>query len=361
MSATTVSRVVRRALVFTVVFALILVGIGLTVASLRETGGLDQAIAALRPGWIGAGLLLMLVGLGMTGPRFLVLLPPGAPGERPSALGASTLFLGVTVLNLSFPGPAGELAAAVALKRRHGIPATTSIAASLHGRFAGLAGAGLCAMVLLPFVSVPEDHVWPLWMVAGGFGLAGLVLSGLALRPTLLARLAGWGPGWLAARLPGALGRLCLRVQRVVTDLADALVASARVGLSRWAAALAWSLAAHTLYGLAVVCCGYGVAVSVPLLPALMAHGSSVVVSLMMVLIPGGLGAWDASFSSVLVLAGGLEVADAALVVVAVRLIQVLGMGVSAVAFMGWARDAMDARDRDGREPNPASGPGQGG
>ena len=63
---------------------------------------------------------------------------PSTQGDVPRLTDLGSLYLGASVLNLSFPGPAGEVAAGVVLQRTHKIPATLVIASSLHARFVAL-------------------------------------------------------------------------------------------------------------------------------------------------------------------------------------------------------------------------------
>lgn len=316
---------------------LVTLAVGLGVASLGGPGALREHLARMRPGWLGGALALMMLGLLLAGPRFLALLPAG-PWRRPGPLAAGTLLLGSTVLNLSFPGPVGEVAIAAAVQRRYGVPASTALAASLQGRLAGLASSGLLLLALLPLVQVPPEVLPMLWTVGGLLGLAGLAAGAIALRPDLLAAVARAGPAALSRRLPGRAGQLLGRLAQGIDRLAHDLAGGLRLGPGPWLRALGWSALSHGSFALAVLCCAAAVGESVSPLAALVAHTASVVASAALVILPGGLGAWDASFGGVLSMAAGLPLTHAALVLVAVRVVQTIGLAGSALAFLAWSR-----------------------
>ncbi len=325
----------RTALFGTVVLVVVL-GIGAGIAGLGGTAAFQATLRGLRPAWLGAAVGCMLAGLLMAGPRFLALLPPGLP-RRPGPLAAGTLLVASTVLNLSFPGPAGELAIAAAMQRRYGIPAPTALATSLHGRFSGLGASGALVLLLLPWVAVP-DHLWTLlWALAGLLGIAGVGAGTVALFPRALGRVGRALPAALAARTRGRLSALLSRAAAGIDTLALQLSEGVRVGPGRWLRALGWSVLSHGCFAVAVICAGAATGTAIAPLPALLAHTASVVASIALVVLPGGLGAWDATFGGVLVMAGGLDWPAAGLVMVAVRVTQVLGLFASGAAFLGWS------------------------
>lgn len=283
--------------------------------------------------WLAVALVLMVVSLGLAGPRFCALLPPEGP--RPPALEMATLQLASTVLNLSFPGPAGELAAAAAVNRRHGLPVTAALASSVHGRLTGLAAAGVLTLAAIPLQPNAGDRRLAM-AAAGAVGLVGLAVGLLSAWPELFLWVGGF-PRWLLRGAPPPVARAGDRLSLAVERLGEALVTGARLGPVPWLRALGWSLGAHALLAVAVVVCGRAVGVDVPLPVAVLAHAASVVASVALVVLPGGLGAFDAVFLGVLTLAGGLATWQAGLVLAAVRGVQLAGMAVAGVAFMAWA------------------------
>jgi uncharacterized membrane protein YbhN (UPF0104 family) len=310
--------------------------VGAAIAGLGGPAAFAQTVAKLRPVWLGAAVVAMLAGLSMAGPRFLALLPARIE-QRPGPAAAATLMVASTVLNLSFPGPAGELAIATALRRRYGIPVPIALGASLQGRFSGLGASGLLVLLVLPVVEVPPELVPMLWALAGLLGVAGAAAGAVALRPQWLARVGRALPAALAERLGGRPGALLGRIAAGIDTVADQLAEGVRVGPGALLRALGWSVASHLSFAVAVLCATAATGASVAPLPALLAHAASVVASIALVILPGGLGAWDATFAGVLVMAGGLSLEAAGLVVVAVRITQSLGLFASGAAFLGWS------------------------
>jgi uncharacterized membrane protein YbhN (UPF0104 family) len=329
-------RVLLRAGLAGLVLLVVSVAVGAAIAGLGGPAAFAQTLSRLRPGWLAAAVVAMLAGLSMAGPRFLALLPRQVE-ERPSPAAAATLMVASTVLNLSFPGPAGELAIATALRRRYGIPVPLALGASLQGRFSGLGASGLLVLLVLPVVEVPPELVPMLWALAGLLGLAGAAAGAVALRPQWLARAGRALPAALAARIGGRAGALLERLAVGIDTVAAQLAEGVRVGPGGLLRALGWSLASHLCFAVAVLCAAAATGATVAPLPALLAHAASVVASIALVILPGGLGAWDATFAGVLVMAGGLELEAAGLVVVAVRITQSLGLFASGAAFVGWS------------------------
>ncbi len=318
------------------VVLVVLLAVGLMVTRLGGPDAMATRLAAMQPAWLAAAGASMVCGLMLAGPRFLALLPHG-DWRRPGALATGSLLVASTVLNLSFPGPAGELAIATALNRRYGVPTATALASSLHGRFSGLGASGLLVLLLLPLVDVPDQLVPMLWGLGGLLGVAGLGVGLIALRPRLLSRIFAAAPRTLARHLPGRLGVLMGKLADGVDKIAHDLAVGARVGMGPWLQALGWSLLSHACFGAGVILSGLAVGLHLPVLPALVAHAASVVASVALIVMPGGLGAWDATFGGVLVMAAHLTWEQAALVIVAVRITQTLGLLASGAAFLGWS------------------------
>ncbi len=330
-------------------------------------------LAGARPGaWrLGPAALAVLLGLLATachGPRVRALLPR-EPGEAPPpARHLATLALAATALNLSFPGPAGEVAFALAVARRWGLRASAVLAASLHARLSGLlVGAGLVA-ALLPVVTVPPALWRP--VLAGGLlvAAAGATLGGLSFRPRLLVALSAATAGRLG-RLPGAAGRAFARLDDEVALFAGYLAAAARRGPAAWGRSLAWTAASVALLATATVAAAASVGVPLRPLGALFAMGVAQTTAMALVILPGGLGAFDASLVAALTAAAGVSTAEAGLAVLAVRACQLATLLAAALALAAWARVLLDeavlarlarpGRDLDAPEPPGAAGGGR--
>lgn len=322
------------------VLLLAFLAIGAAVVSVGGPGKVAEAVAGMQPGFMAGALLAMVGALLLAGPRFCALLPDTHP--RPPALSAGTLLLASTLLNMSFPGPAGELAAAAAVQRTWGIPAPTALAASLHGRLSGLAASGLLALLALPLVPTPPDLRLLFWALAALLGVAGLGVGALSLKPHWLAVFARAVPAAAAPYLPGPASRIAHRLAELLERTAIQLAAGLTPSPGRWLQALGWSALSHVIFTGAVLACAASVGESLDTLVALLAHTASVVSSVALIILPGGLGAWDLSFGSVLMASGGLDLERTALVLLSVRMVQVLGMSASAVAFVAWSRRLLE-------------------
>jgi uncharacterized membrane protein YbhN (UPF0104 family) len=199
------------------------------------------------------------------------------------------------------------------------------------------------ALLALPFLPTAPE----LGLVFVGLGVllgsAAVAVGALSLRPQWLGHIARAGPIAIAPMLPTPLRRVSLKLAEVLNRVADQLAAGLTPPPGRWLRALAWSLLSHVIFAGAVLCCAASVGVSLDALVALTAHTASVIGSVALIVVPGGMGAWDLSFGGVLMASGGLSLERAALVLLSVRMVQVLGMSASAVAFLGWSRRLLGA------------------
>ncbi len=314
-------------------------------AAARVLGEQDPAalLASVQPGWILAALCCAVGGQLLHGARVLVLLPPGA-GPRPPLLRLCLLYLASIVLNLSFPGPAGELAAAWAVRDRHGTAATAVLAASLHGRFAGLLTGSLALLLSLPLVAL--DPALAPYLRVGGLlvGLGGGALALLSLRPRLLVLVSAATAGRLAG-LPGLPGRLFGRLHATVVDFSGHLASVVTRPLA-YVQAMGWSLVMLLAFVATTLCAGQAVGAMPALAGAVLAVTSSQLTSIAAVVIPGGLGAFELAFAGSLVGAGGLTPAAAGAATLGIRLVQVLVLVPGCLAFVGFARELVAARAR---------------
>lgn len=334
-------RLALRALAFSLLGMVVIVLTGLAAA--RALGEQDPLglLAQVQPAWMLLAVCLACVGQSLHGARVVALLPAEA-GPRPGALRLGLLYLASIVLNLSFPGPAGELAAAWVVQRRSGTRAAAVLAASLHGRFAGLLTGALALALSLPWLPVDPRLGPALWggglvVAAGGAGLALL-----SLRPRLLVLVSQrtWG---VAARLPGLPGRICSRIDGAVVELAHQL----RAVVARPAAYLqgmGWSVVMLGIFVATALAAARSLGIAPALPGAWLAVTSSQVTSLAAVAVPGGLGVFDLAFAGSLVAAGGLDPSQAAGATVAIRIVQVLVLVPGVLVFLRMASELLAAR-----------------
>ncbi len=305
-----------------------LASIGLGAWALLQSDVGAAAVAGLleraSPLPLLAAILAMTGGTLFLALRWRALMPDRAQ-VRVSAL-SGFLVVG-TLLNYALPGPAGEFVAASLAGRRFGMATEVALAASVHGRFIGLAMAGTVAGVLYLAADMPVPAAYVPWI-----GLATLGVTALSLG---LAALSAW-PGALRRVADLTLGRVSFfaTLHAAVVRLADALAAVGRLGATRWLEAAGWALAGHALVitGTGLGAMAFGGAPD----PAGLAFTYAMATAGAVVLFafPGSQVGWDAMFTTLLVTCAGLTLPEAAATALVVR-VQQLGMiCVGAVAML---------------------------
>jgi hypothetical protein len=344
-------RVLRRALVAAAVGVAILAVTGLSLGAAFTARPPGELLAAVRWPWMAAATLFVLIGTGSHGARMRPLLPPPAPpGRLPPRRSLGALYLAASVLNLSFPGPAGEVAAALALGRTHALSPPAVLAASLHARFVALFVAAAGALLGAPFVPLPPASR-PIFLGAiGALGFGGGGLALLSLRPGALAAVSRHTVGALAARLPGAAGRLAARLHAQVLAFGQALGAVPAQGPRAYAAAAAWSVLSLLSSFAALLCAGAAFGVHPGPLGAFVTLCLTVIAAVALILLPGGLGTFDLVLVGMLHASAGVSPAEAGLVLLGVRGAQLLSIAVSSLVFFAWAGQLLRAEVLDAME-----------
>ncbi|MDP6933376.1 MAG: lysylphosphatidylglycerol synthase transmembrane domain-containing protein [Myxococcota bacterium] len=318
----------------------LLLVIGGAVASRLGSAGDLEIRERLSAPWLAMAVLAYLAGNFLAGPRFLVLLT-----HRPRRpLGGATvgsLLLAVSVLNLSFPGPAGELAAVIVLQRRYGIPAGAGLATALSSRFVGLFTSALIVGATLPFLSLTEGMAPLLVTVALVLGSAGLAIALLALRPTWIAAVSDATAGAVSRRWSGRIGRSMGQLHELMVQFADHMSQMTRIPPHRWLLAVAWSLALQAVLFGCTMSTAWAVGTHPEHLGAFFTQNLSALASLAMVVLPGGFGAFDLTFAGSLAASADLDAAQAGLVLVNMRLVHVLGLACCGLLFLSWARQLL--------------------
>lgn len=330
---------------------LVVVGIGTTVLALTGLAlsrfftdrPVTELISEVDWPWLALATVCVLAGTASHGPRMRPLLPPAPGGRRPGAGALGSLYVAASVLNLSFPGPAGELAAAVVLGRTHGQRPTAVLAASLHARFVALLVAAVITLVALPVLDIPPEVRPIAWTGAGGLALGGAVLGGLSFRPDVLRALSARVNARLAGVLPGPFGRLFGKVHQQVVLLADSLVAVPRQGVRAYLWAAVWSLGSLLTSFTAILCAAQAFGLSPEWLGTFVTLCLTLIAAIALVILPGGLGSFDLTLVGMLVASAGLTTEEAGLVLLGVRVAQVASIGLAAVIFLYWARQLLDA------------------
>ena len=272
----------------------------------------------------------MSVAFFFMGLRWRALMPPG---HHPPAAGLTAIICAGLLLNYAVPGPFGELGAAWFAHKRYGLTLSSALASGVTARVVGLASAATLALVawLVSDLPVPAGYEKVVALSAALLGAGGLLLAWLAARPhwwkaiahALLARVGGTGrPGRLARRLEGT-----------VSTVFDALAEVATRGPRAYAWATAWAVSGHLVVTLGI----FIVAASVGAHPTpagiVFTYATTTAGAVALFALPGSQVGWDAMFFTLMVATAGLAVPDALAVVLAVRVQQLLIMGVGAGAL----------------------------
>jgi len=322
---------VRRTIIL-VVLALGAIGLALFVLS-RSDIARDEVEAVWQRSSVAmllASQLLMGAAILFMALRWRALLPAGS-GVR--LLPTSGIVASGLLLNYALPGPVGELAAATLLGRRYKLPIERCLAAGVHARFVGLATAGLLAggAWLLSDLPVPEEHRTKVAGAAGLICLGALMLWVLSTRPVLLRGLSRHTVGRLGG--PGRLGRGFAKIDEVVGNLADSLAQVGRVGWTRWAEAVVWSLGAHFSVTTGILLGAWGIGTDPSIPGVLFTYCAATAAVVVLIAFPGGQIGWDALFLGFYHFTTGASLLDAGAVTLLVRVQQLLLLLVGAIAL----------------------------
>jgi uncharacterized membrane protein YbhN (UPF0104 family) len=310
----------------------ICVAIAVGVGAIRMFTDVDPgpAMAAIRPLWLLAAVGVFVFGNLLVGHRFVAMLPPRESGPL-GGFEVGSLFFASSVFSLLLPGPVGEVAAVAALKKRYNLPLRVGFATTVHARFVGLAAAAVIGALALPFVDVDGTVGAVLVAGAGLLILGGLVLGLLSMQPRGLVNLGERLVAW--SDRPGLLGRVFGSVRLFARSLAQVGKADART----WSRVFGWSLVIQLVQMGALIC----LCLALDLRPAwpglFLAQGTGSLAILVGVFLPGGLGTYELAFVGSMVGAGGLSVAAAGTLIVAVRVVHLLAIACAGLIFAGWA------------------------
>lgn len=310
----------------------ICVAIAVGVGAIRVFTDVDPwpAMAAIHPLWLAAAVAVFVFGNLLVGHRFVVMLPrdesPGLGGFE-----VGSIFFASSVFSLLLPGPVGEIAAVAALKKRYGLPLSTGFATTVHARFVGLAAAAVIGACALPFVEV--DGSVGAVLVAGAvlLLLGGMVLGLLSMQPKGLVHLGERLVSW--SDRPGLIGRIFGSVRLFARSLAQVGKADGET----WARVFGWSLVIQFVQMGALICLCLALDFRASWAGLFLAQGTGSLAILVGVFLPGGLGTYELAFVGSMVGAGGLSIASAGTLIVAVRVVHLLAIGCAGLMFAGWA------------------------
>jgi hypothetical protein len=294
-----------------------------TLGALRESADLPMLVLSQ---------LVMAAGMTCMARRWRALIPGG---EALPVLPVTGILCAGLLLNTSLPGPVGELAAAGLIQRRYGLPATMAFAANIHSRLIGLSCAALLALGAWAGGSMPTP---PGYESVVGLAAVFITLGAMALgvaswRPDWLEWAANLSLGTLAARLPGAFGRVARGGLVLALEVSRALHDVARHPPLTWARAIFWAFAGHATATTGILLGAWAVGLDPSLAGVLFTYCAATAGVLVLFAVPGAQLGWDALFIGFFVATTGVGVAEAVLVMAMVRLQQLLLMGLGAVAL----------------------------
>jgi hypothetical protein len=294
-----------------------------TLSALRERADLPM---------LALSQLVMAAGMTCMARRWRALIPGG---EALPVLPVTGILCAGLLLNTSLPGPVGELAAAGLIQRRYGLPATVAFAANIHSRLIGLSCAAVLALGAWAGGSMPTP---PGYEAVVGLAAVVITLGALALgvaswRPDWLEWAANLTLGTLAARMPGAPGRVARSGLVLALEVSRALHDVARHPPLTWARAIFWAFAGHATATTGILLGAWAVGLDPSLAGVLFTYCAATAGVLVLFAVPGAQLGWDALFIGFFVATAGVGVAEAVLVMAMVRLQQLLLMAIGAVAL----------------------------
>ncbi len=330
-----VRRSVRAALTILVVAAL-LTGIGFGFLSawqgVARSGERFRSIDAT---WLTGAVVVWTAALYCQGARWRALLATARP---PDAAQLALVLGGTNVIHLTMPGPVAELAAALFVRHRYGIPIAGAVASALLSRFLALGVLGMVTLALWAPVSsrVPTETLAWMAPVVVLLGIGALAVGAACRRPAWVAGLIT-----RASRILG--DRISNRVADKTAWWIKCFAAVGQLGPGSWHVATAWSLANIVTLSLGSWMAFRAVGVHADPTGVVFLHGLLSVANVAMIVTPGGIGAVDAlavvTFPSVL----SLTTEDAALCTLSLRWIQLGSMSLG-IAPMAWMLAQLPAR-----------------
>jgi len=328
---------------FALLYLAILIGLGALVTDLPALRRMLDQVNLL---WIAGACLLQLFTLVVVGLRWLQLMRPSYPVPI-TLTEAAALQVMVMGLNIILPGPGGDLAASYIMRKKHGVPISLSLAASIYARFSGLTMAAVLAllsMAMLPRERLPETLRSGLLGGAAAISLAVVLLLMLSLFPGVFYVLGGRLLSWVERWKKGGRGKLSA-LARSLGNFSEllgwCLHATATRG-RRWVgASLLWSTANYLLLAGTLLCIGASLDLEMtPGVALFMGTVGSLMAVIMMVVPMAGLAEEVLIFSLVMALTDATAGAAVIFVLIlfSIRIALLLTSAVLTMRIVGQAR-----------------------
>ncbi len=350
------SRAVRRGLLMV---GVALAAILLSVLALSKTDIAAEEIELL---WEGANgpllitsLLMMTLAMPLLALRWRSLIPGG---EKVGVLGLTGIFSAGLLLNYALPGPVGELAGAMLVQRRYGIPAEKALAGGVYARFLGLATAGAMAGIAWLFgdLPVPEEYEVLVGGAAGAIALGAAALGVLAFRPAWLRLISQNINGRLGSLLPGALGRAFTKLDDLVARFALAMGQVGTLGWKPYMMAVFWSMVAHLNVGCSIVLGAHALGLEPSIAGVVFTYCAATAAVVALFALPGGQLGFDAVFATFFTVTTGVDLPGALAMTLVVRVQQMIMLIMGAAALPLVERTTPPVSPGTSR-PDPASRP----
>jgi hypothetical protein len=280
----------------------------------------DELIAQMDPSKFVVALVLLSLGLPTVAMRWRSLLAPEEK-TRANPLFMTALLMVGHLLNTAVPGPVGEFVSSWMVHKRYKVDLGNALSALLVSRVLGLLSAFLIACVvfwLAPFDVAPE-YIERLWLVSLLLGVLGGVVSLVVLFPTHPRRLLQYMRQFVLFQRPF--------FQRLF-DMADRLLGSfldtTKRGFWAYGEAFFWCVLGHSMVAMGIWYTVLALGYDVGWTAIFFTYSSSIIFSLVMFMFPGSTFGFDALFSGILHMTGGIPLAVAILVASVIRLHQSL-------------------------------------
>lgn len=321
----------RRALGFAALGAVAVLLSALAFRGWQDEAALDALLARLQLGPLLLAAGVMSLGMHFVGLRWRALTPGAA---HVPAVALTALICAGLLLNVSLPGPVGELVAAGLMARRYGVPGPVALAGSVHGRVVGLASAGVLAggAFLFGDLPIPPGFELAVGLSALTIAAGAAALGVLSARPDWLIALSGGTLGRMR-QAPGRAGRFFARLDVLAQELAQGLFLVGRLGARAYAEAVGWAMCGHLCVAVGLTTGAWALGLDPHLPGVVFTYCAATAAVVVLFAVPGAQLGWDALFATLFAATCGVELADALLVVALVRAQQLVLLAVGAVSL----------------------------
>ena len=280
----------------------------------------DELIAQMDPSKFAIALLLLSLGLPTVAMRWRSLLAPEEKRNSNPLFMTALLMVG-HLLNTAVPGPVGEFVSSWVLHKRYKVDLGNALSALLVSRVLGLLSAFLIACVvfwLAPFDVAPE-YIEKLWVVSLLLGVLGAGVSLVVLFPAQPRRILKYMRRFSIFHR-GFFQRLFDMADRLLGSFLD----TTKRGFWAYSSAFFWCVLGHSMVAMGIWYTVQALGYDVGWTAIFFTYSSSIIFSLVMFMFPGSTFGFDALFSGILHMTGGIPLAVAILVASVIRFHQSL-------------------------------------